>query len=139
MRLRIATPILMAVVILVVSLAAAPAPPPAPNVTFTVVQPLPATMTIGESYDFVVQVTSDTPFISVIAMPTYFFPGRYVTAQTPERSGAGTSAALTVTFTAKDSTASLPNGVAPVSIVLGARFKGGAVASQRFDYNVSVP
>lgn len=131
-----------ALFVLVVSFAAAPPPPPAPNVTFTVLQPLPATMTVGQSYDFVVEVTSDTPYTSVTAMPTYFFPGRYVTAvQGNDRAGAGTSAILTITFVAKGSTsAGQAGGVpAPVSIVVGARFKGGVVVSQQFDYNITVP
>jgi hypothetical protein len=132
---------LTAIIVLAFSIAAAPTPPPAPNVTFTVLSPLPDTMTVGQSYDFVVEVTSDTPYTSVTAMPTFFFPGRYVTAQGHDRSGAGTSAILTVTFVAKGSTsAGQAGGVpAPVSIVVGARFQGGVIVSQQFDYYISVP
>jgi hypothetical protein len=133
---------LAAIVVLALSFAAAPVPPPAPNVTITVLQPLPDTMTVGQTYDFVVEVTSDTPFISATAMPTYYFPGRYVTAvKGNDRSGAGTSTILTITFEAKGSTSqgNAAGNPAPVSIVVGARFQGGAVVSQQFDYYVTVP
>ena len=53
----------------------------APTVTFNVLTPLPATMTAGQTYDFVIEVTSDTEYISVMAQPSEFYPGRYVTAQ----------------------------------------------------------
>jgi len=141
MKLRIVPVLILAFAIMLSSFAAAPTPPPAPNVTFTVLSPLPDTMNVGESYDFVVEVTSDTTYTSVTAMPTYFFPGRYVTARGNDRAGAGTSAVLTVTFTAKGSTnEGQANGTpAPVSIVVGARFQGGVVVSQQFDYYITVP
>ena len=138
MSIRIARSIFLAFVLALVTIAAAPVPPPAPNVTFTVITPLPATMVAGQTYDFVVQITSDSPFISASAMPDMFFPGRYVVARGVSRSGAGTSTTLTVTWTAKASTAGLPGGVAPVAVVAGLRFQGGVVVGQRFDYNVSV-
>ena len=139
MKTKFAAFAFLAVVLVLATVAAAPAPPPAPNVTFTVLTPLPETMTAGQTYDFVVQVTSDTPFISATALPDMYYPGRYVAAHGASRSGADTSATLTVTWTAKDSTAGLPGGVAPVAVVAGVRFQGGVVVSQRFDYNVSVP
>ena len=139
MTIRFVRSIFLALVLILVTVAAAPTPPPAPNVTFTVITPLPDTMTVGQSYDFVVQITSDTPFISATAMPDMFFPGRYVTAHGASRSGAGTSATLIVTWTAKASTTGLPGGVAPLAIVAGLRFQGGVVVAQRYDYNVSVP
>ena len=138
MSMRFARSIFLALVLILVTVAAAPPPPPTPNVTFNVLTPLPATMIVGQSYDFVVEITSDTPFISAAAMPDMFFPGRYVTAHGVSRSGAGTSAILTVRWTAKASTADLPDGVAPVAVVAGLRFKGGLTIGQRFDYNVSV-
>ncbi len=139
MKTKFAALAFLAVVLVLVTVAAAPAPPPAPNVTFTVLTPLPETMTVGQTYDFVVQVTSDTPFISATAMPDMYYPGRYVAAHGASRSGADTSATLTVMWTAKDSTVELPGGVAPVAVVAGVRFQGGVVVSQRFDTNVSVP
>ncbi len=139
MTIRFAKTIILALVLILVTVAAAPTPPPAPNVTFTVVSPLPETMVIGQTYNFVVEITSDRPFTSASAMPDMYFPGRYVVARGVSRSGAGTTATLTVTWTAKASTANLPGSVAPVAVVAGVRFPGGAVVSQRFDYNVSVP
>ena len=129
---------LIVLCVLLVSVAAAPVPPPAPTVTFTVLMPLPETMTVGQSYDFVVQVTSDIEFLAVMAMPDLYYPGRYVVSHGASRTGAGTTATLTVTFTAKASTAGLPGGVAPVAVVVGPRFKGGVVIPQRYDYNVNV-
>jgi len=139
MKTRFATLTFLVTILALVTVAAAPTPPPAPDITFTVLTPLPDTMTLGQTYSFVVQVTSDTPFISAMALPDMYYPGRYVVAHGTSRSGAGTSAILTITWTAKDSTAGLPDGVAPVAVVAGVRFQGGLVVSQRFDYNVSVP
>ena len=138
MSIRFARSIFFVLVLAWVGIAAAPPPPPAPNVTFAVITPLPDTMVVGQTYDFVVEITSDTPFILASAMPDMYFPGRYVTAHGVSRSGVGTSAILTVTWTAQASTASLPAGVAPIAVVAGLRFQGGVVVSQRFDYNVSV-
>ena len=139
MKIKFAVFAFLAVALALATIAAAPTPPPTPNVTFTVLTPLPTTMTVGQSYDFVVQVTSDTEFLSATAMPDMYYPGRYVVASGTSRTGAGTTAILTVTFTAKASTAGLPGGVAPVAVVVGPRFKGGVAVPQRFDFNVSVP
>jgi len=129
---------LLSIVLLAVSVAAGPAPQQ-PNVTFTLVQGLPDTMQVGESYNVIVEVTSDTPFIFSAALPTAYYPGRYVVAARGDHSGAGTSATLSVIFTAKGSTSELPDGVAPVALVAGAHFKGGYLATQRFDFLVAVP
>ncbi len=129
--------VLLSLVLLVTSVAAGPGPQQ-PNVTITLVQGLPATMQVGESYTVVLDVTSDTPFLFSAALPSAFFPGRYVVAAQGDHSGAGTTARLSVTFTAKESTSQLPDGVAPVSVVVGSHFKGGAVVSQRFDFLVAV-
>lgn len=138
MSIRFARSIFLAFVLVIVTAAAAPPPPPAPSVTFNVITPLPTTMVAGQTYAFVVEITSDTPFISASAMPDMYYPGRYVVARGVSRSGAGTSAMLTVTWTAKASTAGLPGNVAPVAVVAGVRFQGGIVVAQRFDYNVTV-
>lgn len=138
MSLRFARSFFLALVLVFVTIAAAPPPPPTPNVTFNVITPLPSTMVAGQSYDFVLEITSDTPFLSANAMPDMYYPGRYVVARGISRSGAGTSAILTITWTAKASTANLPGGVAPVAVVAGLRFQGGLTVGQRFDYNVSV-
>ena len=139
MKIKFAALAFLAVVFVLATVAAAPAPPPAPNVTFAVLTPLPETMIVGQTYEFVVQITSDTPFISAAALPDMYYPGRFVVAHGASRSGAGTSATLTITWTAKGSTAGLPGGVAPVAVVAGVRFQGGVVVAQRFDTNVSVP
>jgi hypothetical protein len=129
---------LLSILILSVSTAAAPTPQQ-PNVTFTLLQGLPDTMQVGESHTVEVLVTSDTPFIFSAVLPSAYFPGRYVVAAQGDHSGAGTTATLYVTFTAKGSTAGLPDGAAPVSAAAGVRFKGGYVASQTFDFLVAVP
>ena len=139
MKTKIVASVLLAAVMVVVSLAVARNAAAAPNVTFNVLTPLPANMVAGQTYDFVVEVTSNTEFISVMAQPSQFYPGRYLTAQGVSRDGAGTSTLIIVTYTAKSSTADLPGGVAPVSVTVGVRFQGGAVIVQRYDYNVSVP
>ncbi len=129
---------LLSIVVLAISVAAGPAPQQ-PNVTFTQVGVFPTTMQVGESYTVLVEVTSDIPFIFSAALPSAFYPGRYVVAAQGDHSGPGRSAKLYITFTAKDSTAQLPGGVAPVAVVAGAHFKGGFVATQRFDFLVAVP
>lgn len=123
---------------LMVSLLTAAAP--VPNTTFEVVQGLPATMNVGDVYTVVVQVTSDQPFTSVTAMPSFFYPGKGVVAvQGGDRAGSGNSATLTVTFMAKSPTARMTDGVAPVHVVVGARYRGGYVATQDFLFEVTVP
>lgn len=131
--------VMLSVAVLATSVAATPLAQQ-PNVTFTLVQGLPATMQVGESYTVIVDVTSDVPFVFATALPTAYYPGaRYVLAGQGDHSQSGTSARLSVTFTAKGSTSDLPNGVAPVAVVAGARFQGGYTASQRFDFLVAVP
>lgn len=123
--------------------------PPQPNVTIELVNGLPDTMNVGESYKVEIRVTSDTPFISAIAMPDMFYPGRYVVAHGPDRSGTNTEATLVIPFTAKSSTEGLPaldltdlnvpeNNV-PVYVAVGVRFKQGFVESQIFNFIVEVP
>lgn len=111
---------------------------PAPVTTFTLVQGLPETMNVGESYTVVVLVESDQPFTFAQALPTAFFPGRGVVGNKGDHAPGGTSALLEVTFTAKGSTAKF-GGAVPVSVVAGARYAGGATVSQRFDFFVTVP
>ena len=111
-----------------------------PKVTFELVQGLPSTMNIGETYTVVVNVVSDTPYNTVTAMPSFYYPGRGVVAvQGGDRAGGGTTATLEVTFTAKTDTSKMPNGEDVVYLVMGARFKNGYVASEQFTFNVTVP
>lgn len=112
---------------------------PMPNVTITLISGLPSTMNVGDTATVIVQVTSDQPFNYAQMLPNFYFPGRGVVAvQGGDHVGSGTSATLEITFKAKDSTARF-GGAVPVSVVAGARFKGGYVASQQFDFNVTVP
>ena len=119
-------------------IAAAPVPPQ-PNVTITLVQGLPEVMQVGETYTVEVLVTSDIPFNTSAAMPDVYYPGRYVAGTRGDHGQSGTTSTLYVTFTAKDSTSGLPNGVAPVAVVAGARFGNGYSSGQRFDFLVTVP
>ncbi len=113
---------------------------PTPNVTFTLVQGLPATMNVGDTATVVVQVNSDQPFNFAQMLPNPQYPGKgVVTVQGGDHSNSGTTATLQITFQAKSSTANFPGGVAPIAVVAGARFRGGYVASQSFDFNVAVP
>jgi len=114
---------------------------PVPNTTFTLVQgSMPTVMNVGETYTVVVQVTSDQQFTSAQAMPDFQYAGKGVVAvQGGDRSGSDTSATLEVTFKAKSSTAKMPGGVVPVSVVVGVRYGGGYVAVQQYDFTVQVP
>jgi len=113
---------------------------PLPNTAFTLVQGLPSTMNVGETYTVIVQVDSDQQFISAQALPSFQFPGKGVVAmQGGDRTGSGTLARLEVTFKAKSSTAKMPGGVAPVYVVVGVRYGGGYVAVQEYLFNVTVP
>lgn len=115
---------------------------PTPNVTFELVQGLPTTMNVGETYTAIVKVTSDTEFNWVAARPSFQYPGKGVVAgqgNGGERTGAGTEALLSVEYTAKSDTSKMPNGETIVYLVVGARFKNGYVASQQYDFNIAVP
>jgi hypothetical protein len=113
---------------------------PLPNTTFTLVQGLPATMLVGETYTAIVQVESDQQFISAQALPSFQYAGKGVVAvQGGSRTGSGTSATLAITFKAKSSTAQMAGGVAPVYVVVGVRYGGGYVAIQEYLFNVTVP
>lgn len=139
--LSIIGPLVLAVLLTVTLTAAAPAPAVTPNVTFELVSGLPPTLNVGQTATVVVQVTSDQEFLFAQMLPTFFFPGRGVTATNTggDRVHGSTTATLEITFIAKQSTADLPNegacptgGVAPVAVVAGVRYPGGYVASQRF-------
>ena len=113
---------------------------PTPVVTFNLVQGLPSTMNIGDTYTVIVEITSDTPYNTVMALPSFQYPGKGVVAvHGGDRAGGGTSATLEVTFTAKTDTSKMPNSEDIVYVVVGARFQGGYVASQTYTFNVTVP
>ena len=112
---------------------------PMPNTTFTLVQGLPATMKVGETYKVIVDVNSDQEFTSIQALPSFQFPGKGIVAvQGGDRTVSGTSARLELTFKAKSPTAKMPEGVAPVYVVLGVRYGGGYVAVQEYLFNIAV-
>ena len=125
-------------ILIVTSLTAAA---PTPNTTFTLIQGLPSTMNVGDTYTVIVQVDSDQEFTSVQALPSFQFAGKGVVAvQGGDRAGRGTSVTLEITFKAKNSTAAFPGGgVAPVYVVVGVRYPGGYVAAQEYLFNVTVP
>ena len=103
-------------------------------------------MHVGETYFVEIKVTSDIPFVYAMAMPDMFYPGRYVVAHGPDRSGKGTEATLFIPFTAKASTIGLPEmpdlGLtadrAPVYVAVGLRYKQGVVVSEWFSFDVMV-
>jgi hypothetical protein len=124
--------------VLVLSSLAAAAP--LPDTTFTLMQGLPDTMTIGEVATVRVQVKSDRPFLFAQALPSFEYVGKGVVAvQGGDHQGRGTSATLQITFQAKSSTTKMPDGVAPVHVVVGVRYPGGYVAVQDYLFNVMVP
>ena len=112
---------------------------PQPRVTFTLVDGLPATLQVGQSYTVTVQVAASERFNLAMALPDDQFPGKGVVARGGDRAGAGTSATLEITFTAKSSTATLPGGTDQVAVVAGVRYPHGQTVSQRFDFSVTVP
>lgn len=113
---------------------------PAPNVTFNLVQGLPSTMNVGDTFTVVVEVTSDVPFNAVQAMPDPQYPGKgVVPVKGGDHAGGGTSATVEVTFTAKTNTARMPGGKDVMAVVVGVRYQGGVVVGQTYNFEVSVP
>jgi hypothetical protein len=111
----------------------------------------PLVLAVGESYTFEVLIESDDPFIMAMAMPDAYYPGRGVAWRRNDKAHHATSALLHLTMTAKKPTDDLlavcdwpepgycwPDGVAPISIVAGARYKKGVVASEQFPFAVVV-
>lgn len=124
--------------ILIVSLLTAAAP--LPNTTFTLIKGLPPVMNVGESYTVIVQVDSDQPFLAAQAQPSFQYVGKGVVAvHGGDHAGRGTSATLEITYLAKSPTTRMPDGIAPVHFVVGARYAGGYVAFQDFRFDVTVP
>lgn len=120
--------------------------PPKPTAEITLDNGLPGVMSVGKIYTVRIDVKSDIPYNFAMAMPDFFYPGRYVVAQGPNRSETGTQATLSVPFTAKNSTMGLPAmpelGVpadhALVAVAVGIRYKGGLVVSDVFWFIVKV-
>jgi hypothetical protein len=122
-------------IVFVASLSAATVPTP----TITLISGLPSEMQVGESYIVVIDVVSDQPFVWAMALPDLQYPGKGVVARGGDHAARGTTATLEVTFTAKSSTAEMPEGFAPVAVVVGVRYTNGYVVSQQFDFEVAVP
>jgi hypothetical protein len=129
---------IVALMVLMTGLLTAAAP--MPETTFTLVQGLPDNMKVGDTATVIVEVTSDTPFLFAQALPTMYFPGRYVVAAAGDHAGRGTTARLEVTFTAKNPTTGVGHApsAAPVSVVVGVRYPGGVVVPQQYDFLVTV-
>ncbi len=96
-------------------------------------------LSIGETFTPEVYIESDVAFNWAAAGSDFYYPGkRYVTGQSRDRLNGGTSGTLSLTFTAVGSTADLEGGYAPVSVVVGVRYKGGVVVSEVFEFAVYV-
>jgi hypothetical protein len=124
-------------------------------VTITLLKPPPAgllQLAVGESHTFEVEVMSDETFLWAIAMTDEYYPGRALYWHGKDKVIHDTSAVLRLTMTGKKPTADLPavcdwpepedcwpEGVAPVSIVVGVRFQGGRVVVEQFAFAVRVP
>lgn len=93
-------------------------------------------LAVGESHTFDIAVTSDEKFVVALALTDQFFPGRGVFFAGSDRATRATTADLHLTIKGKEVTDFLPDGVAPVAIVVGVRYKGGIVLSERFDFFV---
>ncbi|HLO29737.1 MAG TPA: hypothetical protein VK249_11410 [Anaerolineales bacterium] len=126
---------------------------PLPNTTFTLVGPTELlvlndpqaptptlTMNVGETLTVEVEVNSDVQFLFAQALPSFQYVGKGVVAvQGGDHVGSGTSATLSITYKAKSPTSKMPDGVAPVHMVVGVRYPGGYVAVQDYLFNVTVP
>ena len=107
---------------------------------------------VGESHTFEVHISSDEPFVIATAMTDSYYPGRGVSWSRSNVVNHDNYAVITLTVTGKASTSGLfavcdwpepgycwPEGVAPVSIVAGARFSGGMVVAEAFTFAIIVP
>ena len=113
---------------------------PAPNVTFKLKSALPKNMKIGETYTVIVEVSSPgVPFNAVQAMPDLQYPGKGVVhVKGGDHVASGEFATVEVTFLAKTDTSKMLDGKDLVAVVVGARYQGGVVVGERFDFEVSV-
>ena len=141
-------PYIFLVLIMVLTTSLLTAAAPLPTTTFTLLQPqleeplpiIPLTINVGDVYTVIVKVDSDQQFISAMALPSFQFPGKGVVAvQGGDHAGRDTFARLEVTFKAKGPTTMMPDGVAPVHVVVGVRYGGGYVAVQEYVFHVTVP
>lgn len=68
-----------------------------------------------------------------------YYPGAGIAFRGADTAHHTTSTILELKVVAKSSTADLPDGVNPCAVVVGVRFQGGMVVSQRFDFDALVP
>lgn len=94
---------------------------------------------IGETRIFRVRVESDQTFINALMLSDEQFPGKGIRLSGADIATRAAEAELSLAATGKSSTADLPGGVAPVSFVVGVRYPGRLVQSQRVSFLVSVP
>ncbi len=110
------------------------------------------TLAVGESHTFEITVESDEAFAIAQALQNAYYPGRGLNWRSSGVVTNATHASLYLTATAKSSTADLPAvcdwpepglcwhpGTAPISIVAGARYKGGQLLSEQFNFGIIVP
>jgi hypothetical protein len=131
--------VVLTLVTLLVSATAAAAPP-AP-VTIDLLNPPKKgllELSVGESYTFDIEITSQETFLLAVAMGDEYYPGRGIFFAGNDTASQTTSALLQLTVTGKEPTDFLPEGVCPIAVVAGVRYPGGVVYSERFDMNVRV-
>lgn len=81
---------------------------------------------VGESYALTWHVESTAAFQSATVLADQFYPGRGIFFSGTDRSGAGTSADISLALKGKEPTEDLAEGYAPISPTVVVRFGGGA-------------
>ena len=128
------------VALLLVLAAAIPALAASPVVTFeNVSQGEVIVLPVGETYVFEASVASEEAFISAILISDQQLPGRGIFMGGADIATQASAALLSVSARGKASTAGLPGGVVPVSLVVGVRYPGGGVAVEQVDFFIQVP
>lgn len=128
-------------ILLFLFLVVAVAPTQAASSTIVLTNPPPngvLELAVGESYTFVVDVTSDEEFIWARALRDIQFPGRGIYFNDSDIVQHDTSATLYMTVTGKNPTDDLPNGMNQASVVVGVRYQGGELVYEYFDFGVVV-
>jgi hypothetical protein len=93
---------------------------------------------VGESYTAHFHVDSDSEFVWARAIPSAYFPGRGVFTPNPDRSGQGTSADLSLTWTGKDSTADLGDGYNIVYAYIALNYKNNEKVYNQYELHIYV-
>lgn len=144
-------PIVFTALVLVLLASIAGPATASPGVTIRLLNRLPPTLALDESYTIDILVRSEEPFRLAMAMVDAYYPGRGVYSAGPDHASWTTEAVLHQTLTGKRSTADLPAvtdwpatedwpaGVAPLALVVGVRQADGTVVSEQFVWAVTVP